>query len=405
MTNVLRVALPTYNVKTETDIDKFPLRTDEENILIKEFTRGAFYRSSGVETIAHNLGYVPDFKVYVNDQASMNLRYGWKAVAAQNSAFLVNNFYAYADTTNIYIYNNSGINCSFVYYIFFDNQVGASPVTITESTNVLKMARPGINVNETLNPNDFLYHSDLNTFKILKESNASFTYSGDGVYTISHGLSIDDATAYDVFIKFPDGKTVKAAGENIVFSRDQNFTIQDIIITNTEIKCYIARLGGSGTSINVIFLIYETPLANSTGIEINPTEHTLRIGKAGVDVTLELDPNSYKFLLFNTLKYLPSGAGNQSITIVGDGTFKTTELTIAHNLGYVPYFTCFVDDFVSFPNSRYALAPYRNETLTMIRKSEVYADSTNLYLKMFNQSLNTYTSKFYYKIYRNKLNL
>lgn len=410
--NVIRASIPDpttgdfYNVLTDTNLDHFSLYTDQDNILIKEKERNTITFSSGTQTIAHNLGYIPDFKVYVNDQASAFVRYGWKSVAAQNSAFVVNNFYAYADTTNLYITNNSGLSTTFIYYIFYDNQVGSSGVTIDESPMLIKIAKTGVDALVSRDPNDYIFHSDLNTFKVLKEGNASITYTSDGEYTINHGLSLTNPTSFDLFLEFPDGYTVKCAGENLVFSRDQQFTVQDAILTTTQLKFTLDRISGSGTAINAKYYTYETPLTGSSGILINPIDHLIRVAKSGFSALTERDPNNYRFLSgYNTLKYLPTGVGNQSITIVGDTTLKSTEITVPHNLGYVPYFTCFVDDFVSFANTRFALAPFRNETLTLLRKSEVYADSTNLYIKMFNKSSSTYTGKFYYKIYKNNLGL
>lgn len=405
MSNVLRVALPTYNALTDTNIDHFSLYTDDDNVLIKEKARGTVSTSDVTTTIAHNLGYIPDFKAYVDDQFSFLFK-GWKLIAAQESAFSIAPFYAEADTTNLYLINNTGGSLDFIYYIFYDNQVGSSSATITESNQVLKVGKSGVNVETSLDPNDYIFHSDLNTFKILKEGTSSITYTSDGEYTISHGLSLTNETAFDLFLEFPDGYTVKTAGMNKVYSRDQTFSVNDVIITTSQIKFQIDRISGSNTAIEAKYYLYETPLTGSSGISITPENHLLRVSKEGYNALTETDPNNYVFLSgYNTLKYLPSGAGNQSITIVGDTTLKSTEVTVAHNLGYVPYFTCFVDDFINFPNSRFALAPFRNQTLTTIRKSEVYADSTNLYLKMFNQSANTYTGRFYYKIYKNSLGL
>lgn len=406
MSNVLRIALPGYNALTDTDLDHFSVYSDDDNVLIKEKARGTFTRSSGTETIAHNLGYVPDFKVFVNDQASAFVRYGWKEIAAQNSAVVANNFYAQADSTNIYITNNSGVSCTFAYYIFYDYHVGNSSQTITESSKVFKIAKQGVDASLSKDPNDYLYHSDLNTFKVLKSGVSSVTYTADGEYTINHGLSLSNPSVFDTFVKFPDGKTVKAAGENLVYSYDQSFTVQDVIITTTQIKFTLSRLSGSGTAISISYKIYESPLTGSSGITINPDDHLLRIAKTGYNAYTERDPNNFNFLSgYNTLKYLPSGSGNQSITIVGDGTNKNTEAMITHNLGYVPHFSCFVDDFVSYPNSRFSPAPFRSNTLTIIRKSELYADSNYLYLRMFNKSANTYTGRFHYKIYKNNLGL
>lgn len=406
MGNVLRTALPGYNALTDTNLDHFSLYTDQDNILIKEKTRGTFARATGTETIAHNLGYVPDFRVFVDDQASAFVRYGWKAVAARHSAFLAPNFTAEADDTNLYVTNNSGVSCDFIYYIFYDNQVGTSGITINESEKVIKIAKSGINADTSLDPNDYIFHSDLNTFKVLKEGTAAITYTSDGDYTINHGLSLTNEASFDLFLEFPDGYTVKCAGENYVYSRDQQWTVIDAIITTTQIKFTLDRISGSDTAITAKYYIYETPLTGSSGITITPSDHLLRVAKSGFNALQETDPNNYIFLSgYNTLKYLSSGAGNQSITIIGDGTLKTTEIMVAHNLGYVPYFVCFVDDFMNYPGVRYSQAPFRNETLTLVRKSEVYANSTNIYLKMFNKSANTYTGKFYYKIYKNNLGL
>lgn len=405
MGNVIRQALPGYNALTDTDLDHFSLFTDQDNILIKEKARGTFTRATGTETIAHNLGYIPDFKVYVDDQYDPSVK-GWKRIPAQQSAVMVAPFWAEADTTNIYVSNNTGVSCNFVYYIFYDNQVGASAQTITESAMVLKVGKAGINILQSKDPNDYIFHSDLNTFKVLKEGIASLTYTADGQYTINHGLSLSNEAAFDYFIKFPDGYTVHGVGAGTVYSRDHNFLAWNAIITTTQIKLNLTRDGGAGTALTVKYYIYETPLTGASGISIVQNDHWLRVAKSGYNALNETDPNNYRFLSgYNTLKYLPSGAGNQSITIVGDTTDKSTEVTVAHNLGYVPYHVCFVDDFDNFPDERFSLAPYKNSTLTINRRAEVYADTTNLYLKMFNQSANTYTGKFYYKIYKNSLGL
>ena len=407
MAGFIKLALPTYNALTDTDPDHFSLYTDgtTDHVLIKEFDRDSVsVNAMSTLTIAHNLNYIPDFKPYVNDQASAFVRYGWKLVAAQNSAFIANNFYAYADDTNLYITNNTGSAADFVYYIFYENQVGSSGQSIALPRPVIAVTKLGIDVLTATDPNDFLVRTDKNTFKILKEGTASITYTADGEYTINHGLGLSNPASYDLFIEFPDGYVVKCAGENLVYSRDQAFTIQDVIITTTQIKGTISRISGAGTAISAKYYIYETPLTGASGISINLNDHKIRVAKTGFDVLTETDPNNYNYLSgFNTLKYYTSG--NQSISITGDGTLKSTEVTVAHNLSYVPYFTCFVDDFVSFPNDRFSQAPYRNETLTLVRKSEVYADSTNLYVKMFNKSANAYTAKFYYKIYKNNLGL
>lgn len=408
MSLTIRTSLVGNDSLTDTNKDHYSLYADQDNVLIKEKQRGTLTLGTAVGTIAHNLGYIPDFKAYVNDQSSLFGRNGWKTIPAQNSAFVVANYWAEADTTNLYISNNSGTNTNFSYYLFYDNQVGTASGSISPTSQSIRVSKVGKDAITSNNPNDYIYHSDLNTFKILKQGTASINYTSDGVYTINHGLSLSNESAFDLFIKFPDGYTIKCAGDAFVSSRDQNFNASDAILTTSQIKVYIERNGGSGTIITGSYYIYESPLTGTTGISINQGDNLMRVSKNSYDGLTETDPNNYQFLSgYNTLKYLPSGAGSAAITINGAGTttLLTTEGTIAHGLGYVPHYTCFVDDFINFPNQRFALAPFSSNALTITRKSEVYIDDTNLYVKMFNKSASNYTGRFYWKIYQNDLGL
>ena len=95
------------------DID-FSIQSDQNHILIKEFVRGSISVSDGgSETVTHNLGYIPHFLTYTpltNGRYRLTTEY---------------NVYApwsvYADSTNIYITNDSGADAIAKYYIFYDN--------------------------------------------------------------------------------------------------------------------------------------------------------------------------------------------------------------------------------------------------------------------------------------------
>ena len=54
----------------------------------------------------------------------------------------------------------------------------------------IAVSKAGINVLAATNPNDFIFHSDYNTFKIVITGIATFTGVTSGVYTktIAHGL-------------------------------------------------------------------------------------------------------------------------------------------------------------------------------------------------------------------------
>ncbi len=109
MTNVIRVALPGINALENTDAKNFSLFSDTDNVLIKEYERGA---GNGNTTINHNLGYIPFFLVYTDIGAGR-----FRVVNAQNS--LGGGPTAYATTTTLVISNNAGAD--YQYYIFYDN--------------------------------------------------------------------------------------------------------------------------------------------------------------------------------------------------------------------------------------------------------------------------------------------
>lgn len=183
MSQVLRVALPGYNALTDTDPDHFALYSDEDWILIKEKTRGSISVSNSSEqTIAHGLNYVPLVFVFIEITSGVYQRVDGNSID--------DSFYFTVDDTNLYIGNYTGSSKNFIYHIFYDGLTSGSP-SITESSMVLKVARPGKSANST-NPNDYIFHSDLNTFKIIKNEVKQITLLADTLnqsFTEAHGLS------------------------------------------------------------------------------------------------------------------------------------------------------------------------------------------------------------------------
>lgn len=130
------------------------------------------------------------------------------------------------------------------------------------------------------------------------------------------------------------------------------------------------------------------------------------VAKSGYDAETDTNLDHIVFSSdYNTLKYDISGT--TEIVIIGDTTEKTTETTIAHNLGYAPFFVVYV--YVEEFLQGYAITPYYNnrptDSPTVFREAEAFVDDTNLYVRLRNKSANTYTAQFAYKIFKNKLNL
>lgn len=208
MKNVVRIALPGYDVFTDTNLDHFSLYTDEDNILIKEFTRNTVTVGAGVDqTISHNLGYVPLFMVFVQDLAGAGK---WSLVGIGNilSAQVV----ASADTSNLVISNLTAGSLTFKYFIFYDNQVGSSSISITESNHVFKIAKQGIDAKSSKDPNDYIFHSDLNSFKIVYQGKTTINVSSaTSNYSFNHNSPLSSTSAILVFAQFPDGKVTQTS--------------------------------------------------------------------------------------------------------------------------------------------------------------------------------------------------
>lgn len=397
-----RVALPGYNALLDTDPDHFALITDIDNVLIKEFTRGSF-ATAGYNEVVHSLGYVPFSMAFAYDNFS--LKQGWKLIGAQDSGFVANNYWAETSTSKLYFQNNTGLSTNFAYYIFYDDQVPGSNPSFVRTGKGMYLARPTKNALTTTNPNDLIYATDLNTFKILKQGTATINWTANGEYTINHGLPLSNPSAFFLYLKFPDGYTTPIVGANRSPSRDLAFEASDAIITNSQIKVTINRLIGAGAAtITASYFIFESPLTGASGITINPALSKIRVAKLGYNALSDTDPNNYRFLsAYNTLKYFYSGS--QNITIIGNGSPQISEFQITHNLGYVPFFVPYVDNYEYAPNAGFSIMPFQSSGFFGDTWIRAYADANKIYLRMYNSTTDIKTARTHFKIYLNKTGL
>jgi hypothetical protein len=258
MAYTIRVSLPGYNALTDTDLDHYALYADSDNFLIKEKARGSLniLGSSGVQPIAHDLGYIPFFLVYVYDYAGDGgLSGDWLQVGNGNIVIWTMSM---ADTSNLYIYPDGTSNINkFYWYIFYDNVVGSGNPSITQSNYAIKVSKSGVNALTSTNPNNYIFHSDLNTFKIIKEGSATINYSGNGIYGFNHNAGISNPAAFMAFVKFNDGSVTMGNGTFEAQSRNGSTTVKFGINTN-QIRAKIYS-NVSGT-MYVKYYIFETPL-------------------------------------------------------------------------------------------------------------------------------------------------
>ena len=111
----MRVALPGYDALTDTNLDHFALYTDQDNVLIKEQSRGSSsLADGGTLTVAHNLGYTPHCFVYTETSTAgrYKLSNGYDVLLPLRTL---------VDDTNLKVINASGGTRTVRYYIFYDN--------------------------------------------------------------------------------------------------------------------------------------------------------------------------------------------------------------------------------------------------------------------------------------------
>jgi|WetSurSiteA1Bulk_404760.scaffolds.fasta_scaffold09261_3 hypothetical protein len=249
MNNVVRVALPGYNALTDTDPDHFALYSDEDWVLIKESARGTgSVAQNSTAIIAHGLGYIPFYLVYCEVDTN---------VYRISNAFdpLGGGWRSYANSTNLYIRNlYSAVFTHYRYYIFYDNLTSGTK-TITESESVFKVAKQGVDVRTSKDPNDYIFHSDLNTFKIVKEGNLN-TQTVDAspkTFSVAHNQS--SIPGVFAFAKFPDGYVALPNETNYSFNTSQWFYVT-VDATNINFICY---KNGGNYNVSFKYYIFEAP--------------------------------------------------------------------------------------------------------------------------------------------------
>ncbi len=250
----IRISLPGFDAGTDTNLDHFALNADQDNVLIKEYTRGVgTISANGVGSIVHNFGYVPFYLAYVKSGAGTSALVG----AFSNQGASAPPFDTESDTGTIYL--NSWVQGTWSYYVFYDNFVGGT-ATFTQSNQAIKVSKAGIDAGTATDPGVFIFHSDLNTFKILKEGTTSVSYTGTSATTLSfaHNSPLSNISSYIVFMKFPDGKTTILPGINGVFSYDSNYNVYNTTIDGTNINMLVTGTGNA--TLPVKYYIFETPI-------------------------------------------------------------------------------------------------------------------------------------------------
>jgi len=404
--NVVRLALPGYNALTDSNLDHFSLYADVDNVLIKRYLSGTdtFPDTPGTpttHTIAHDLSYIPFFMVYFEDPFGYAGSY--RILNNLYNAFETPTIVCAVDTDDLIIKNISGEPIDYSYDIFYDDMDTAGSPSITESSNVFKVARPDKSASSK-NPNDYIVHSDLNNFKILKQGTLDKTLA-TGINSFNHGASISAPYKYFCFLQFPDGKTTLLGGSATTISYNGSDNVTATWCDDTKIYIQLPY-GQANITVDISYIIYGTGKNNT----VSNSDVLLACAKDGQNVLTSSNPDNFNFHSdYPTLKYYNSGTYSMTVS-------TTTTHTIAHNLGYTPFFIGFCNDLQAsfFSSSSYAILPYYlNNSMFPFQTdndiaSFIYADDTNIYLKAYYQANavgNSKTFSFYYKIFKNNLGI
>lgn len=155
----------------------------------------------------------------------------------------------------------AGSNCSIgidhiTITVTYDYSITATQA-VGSTGKKLAVAKAGINVLTATNPNDFIFHSGYNTFKILAQGTlTSQAVNADPTtFSIAHGQSAIP-TAF-AFAKFPDGKV--ALPQEIPYTTSLfRYFFLEMDATSLYFKFY---KGGTGNyNVDIKYFVFETPI-------------------------------------------------------------------------------------------------------------------------------------------------
>lgn len=115
----MRVSLPGYDCLTDGTVDHYALYADQDNVLIKEYTRGSITVGTlSTGTVSHNFSYPPMSMGFAQGISGTYTSYQW---LYGNGYF--NYYYSYSSTANVYFVNAAPFQTTtYKYYLFYDNQ-------------------------------------------------------------------------------------------------------------------------------------------------------------------------------------------------------------------------------------------------------------------------------------------
>lgn len=172
----LKVSVDGKSINSTNDLD---IAFTNGSKLLKVALTGSGSYTSGLKTIAHNLGYIPQFLAFMTDNSTGHTTFCDGTISDGGVAF--------ADSTNLYL-GSLGAS-TYRYYIFYESIDGVTHTTNVSTNNYgVKVMLPG-NSYTSLDLSKQSLNSEKNNLKIAKKGIQTVSGSGIGWVNIAHGLS------------------------------------------------------------------------------------------------------------------------------------------------------------------------------------------------------------------------
>jgi hypothetical protein len=127
----------------------------------------------------------------------------------------------------------------------------------------IAVAKSGVDASLATDPNDFIYHSDFNTFKIIGNNTVDFTIpaNSSAVYTVNHGLEIVPLTM--AFLRQDSVDAVISQNNSIldVLGLGYYLFLEQVGADYTQLKFTISNHDVSNSHVaHMRYWLFEVPL-------------------------------------------------------------------------------------------------------------------------------------------------
>ena len=123
----------------------------------------------------------------------------------------------------------------------------------------VRVSKSGYDAIESTDPNDFIFHSDYNTFKILTEGSMTSQAVSADPTTFSVAHSKGQIPAVMAFIKYPDGYVTVPEGA----ARSNSYLVfryWTVEVDSTNIYFKVYKEGGANYNVDIKYYIFESPI-------------------------------------------------------------------------------------------------------------------------------------------------